>query len=226
AMLYKILYLVLFVLFTVLHISSHLKPVIQANASIKTINLQLDRKLHLHLGYEYQRSMLWQAVINAALLVIGLWHCQRRVMQSKLLFLGSPQSVVQHPAGAGGHNTISPATEVKLDWLRSRKLLPTTWELFPFGVLARFAGPWLLTFIFNALLNYMQLNIVMRHFCSSPLEVLMYYVRIQMLYMRQLLLAAVEPHKYYFNDALESYVSGAAAAAAANHISYEVNLTG
>ncbi|KAH8371446.1 hypothetical protein KR093_007511, partial [Drosophila rubida] len=184
-MLPKFLYVGLFFLLTVLHICTHLNPIVKANAIIKTINLDYTRELKLHVGYRYHSGFLWQALVNSMIVIYGLWRCQRAVDQQKQRQLDSlsPPAHVNQPNGLGtGNPYISPATEVKLNWLRSRSKIPSSWQLFPMRVFALYSTPWLLTFLMNAFFGYTAVNLVMRNFCTTQPEVFMLCLRIQRLY--------------------------------------------
>ncbi|XP_030571598.1 uncharacterized protein LOC115770462 [Drosophila novamexicana] len=209
-MISKFSYVGLFLALTLVHICAHLKPTIEANASIKTINLQLTRKLNLYVGYEYHHTMLWQAVMNTALLLFGFWRCQREVDNAKIRYrLPDPNNNVR----------ISAAAEVKLDWFRRRGKLPTSWQLFPMRHFAWFGAPWALTLLFHEFCNYAQLNLVMRHFCTSLPEVLLLYVRLQMLYLQSLLTNIIGSYLLQFHGAVVTLT-----ASHANYINYESNL--
>ncbi|KAH8302286.1 hypothetical protein KR044_004821, partial [Drosophila immigrans] len=184
-MLPKFVYAVLLLLLTLSHICTHLNPIIKANAIIKTINLDYTRELKLHVGYRYKSGFLWQALVNSLIVIYGLWRCQRAVDQQKqrqLDALNPPQNVKHPNAVCTGNPYISAATEVKLNWLRSRSKIPSSWQLFPLRVFALYAMPWLATFLLNGFFGYTAVNLVMRNFCTSQPEVFMLCFRIQRLY--------------------------------------------
>ncbi|XP_023167975.1 uncharacterized protein LOC111597458 [Drosophila hydei] len=211
-MLSKFAYVCLFLALTLLHICAHLKPTIEAHASIKTINLRLSRKLNLYLGYEYHHTMLWQAVMNSALLVIGIWLCQREVDRKK-------ERTFDEELKLDRPHLISAATEVKLNWLRSRVKPPSKWDLLPKRIFAWFSVPWLSTFVMNEFCNYAQLNLVMQHFCTSAPEVLLLHVRVQLLYLQHLVCSIVGRNLLQFTGAFASLTDSHM-----NYIKYETNL--
>ncbi|EDW19537.2 uncharacterized protein LOC6583391 [Drosophila mojavensis] len=211
-MLSKFAYVCLFLALTLLHICAHLKPTIEAHASIKTINLRLTRKLNLFVGYEYHHSMLWQAVMNSLLFVFGVWLCQREVDRKR-------GRTIEQELKLNGHSKISAATEVKLNWLRTRGKRASSWQLFPKRMFAWFSMPWLSTFLLNEFCNYAQLNLIMKHFCTSTPEVLLLHVRVQLLYLQQLLSSIIGPYLLQFTGAFVSLT-----ASHANYINYETNL--
>ena len=206
------MYATIFVVLTALHICSHLNPIIKANASIKTINLEYTRELELRVGYEYNFRLLWQAVVNTLIVVYGLWRCEREV-----------DRLLREPATRNelncGTSYISPATEVKLNWLRSKGELSSSWKLFPLRVFAMFTVPWLVTFLMNGFFGFSTVNLVMQHFCASHLEVLMLYFRIQLLYLESWLPHGITHYAGQLNGALEFLF-----ATHTNFISYQTDV--
>ncbi|XP_060652703.1 uncharacterized protein LOC133840382 [Drosophila sulfurigaster albostrigata] len=209
-MLPKFLYVVLVLLLTILHICSHLNPIIKANAIIKTINFDYTRELKLHVGYRYHSGFLWQALVNSLIVIYGLWRCQRAVDQQKqrqLDALNPPvnqnRNLNQTNGPLTGNPYISPATEVKLNWLRSRSKIPSSWQLFPLRVFALYSMPWLLTFLLNGFFGYTAVNLVMRNFCTSQPEVLKLCFRIQRLYLQNWLPHGISHYVAKFHGAFE-----------------------
>lgn len=217
-MLPKLAYGVIFLFLTTLHICPHLIPVVEANANLRTVDSQLIRKLFMHVGYEYNHTMLLQSLINSTLIVYGIWRCQREAAQ-KQLDQQLMQSLESNDAQSGGPRKISPATEVKLNWLQKKGQVPSSWKLFSLRDFWWYTLPWLFTFMGNGLLNFRHLNLVMGHFCSSPLEVLSLYTRIQCLYLRNIFSEGFETVLAPFNGAL-----GALLSKHTNFINYESDL--
>lgn len=128
------------------------------------------------MGYEYNSRLLWQAVVNSLIVIYGFWRCEREVDRLKQNSFSESKCT--------GNSYISPATEVKLNWLRNRSKIASSWQLFPLRVFALFTVPWLLTFLMNGFFGYSTVNLVMRHFCVSQWDVLNLYLRIQLLYLQ------------------------------------------
>lgn len=217
-MLPKFAYGIIFLFLTTLHICPHLIPVVEANAHLRTVDSHLIRRLFMNVGYEYNHTMLLQSLINSTLIVYGIWRCQREAAQKQL-----DQQMVQRQetsdAQSGTVRNISPAAEVKLNWLQQKGKLPSSWKLFPLRSFWWYTLPWLFTFIGNGLLNFRHLNLVMGHFCTSPLEVMSLYSRIQFLYLRNIFSDGFSVFLGPFNGAL-----GALLNKHTNFINYESNL--
>lgn len=206
-MLPKIAYGIIFMLLTTLHICSHLIPVVEANAQIRTADSEMMRKLFINVGYKYYHSMLFQSLINSALLVYGAWRCEK----------AAAQKIIDSQRGAD--KKISAATEVKLNWLQSKGKLPSIWKFFSMRAFFWYAMPWMFTFMVNGYLNYRNLNLIMGHFCTSPLDVMFLYARIQLLYLQNILADGVAPFFTKFNGAL-----GILLTKNSNFISYESDI--
>ncbi|KAH8415503.1 hypothetical protein KR222_001212, partial [Zaprionus bogoriensis] len=211
----KFAYVLLFLFLTTLHVCSHLIPIVEANASIKTVDSVLVRKLCLNVGYEYNHTMLWQSLVNSFVLIYGCWRCDREA-ERLLAHGGSHGSHGSHGVGA---TKLSPAAEVKLNWMRSKGKLPFSWKLFPLSELFWYTLPWLFTFVGNGVLNYWHLNMIMGHFCTSPLEVFKLYSRVQWLYLQNIFSGGLAPFLMQFNGAFESLLNKHA-----NYISYDSDL--
>lgn len=206
-MLPKFVYGIIFMFVTTLHICSHLIPVVEANAHIRTAESEITRKLFMNVGYKYHHSMLFQSLINSTLLVYGAWRCEKAAAQKI------------KDAQRGANNKITAATEVKLNWLISKGKLPSIWKFFSMRDFFWYTVPWMFTFIGNGFLNFRNLNMIMGHFCTSPMDVMSLYARIQLLYLQNVFSDGLAPFFTQCNGAL-----GALVTKNSNFISYESDI--
>ncbi|XP_030373096.1 uncharacterized protein LOC115623057 [Scaptodrosophila lebanonensis] len=211
----KFLYCLLFLALTTLHICAHLHPVVEANATIKSNYPEVDRSMKLKIGYEYQNSMLIQALFHSALVLVGVWRCRRHTVNTEEQLL---QLVASRPNILKTSFTdLTPALKLKQLgvwlWYEKRRLLPLQ------NYFSWFHLPWLITAAVCNVLNYMRLNLVMQHFCATQLEVLVLYIRMQLLFLGHVAAAALQPYWTHMADVVQGLST-----AHVSYISYDTGL--
>ncbi|KAH8314684.1 hypothetical protein KR074_009896 [Drosophila pseudoananassae] len=198
-----------FVALTALHVCSVLQPVVEAQASVKTVYPVVDRNLLLQVGYQYSHWMLVKSMMYSLLVLIGLWY-SRHLQQAKSLETEERRGILKDAQQLT-------ADDVKEQWL-SRKQQ----DAFPTSKFLCFATPWLFSFLGSGLINYVRLYLVIQHFCVSNWRAMQIYGELQVLFLRRLLAATLTPYWSHFVGG--SSPEEAATSLPANYISYETHL--